>query len=52
VRRLLPHAETHRFPATGHMPQIERAEEFAALVEQFWSRHPAAAPTDPRGGRR
>lgn len=52
VRRLLPRAETHRFPATGHMPQIERAAEFAALVEQFWSRHPAADRTEHRGGRR
>ena len=27
-----PHARAHMFPATGHMPQIERAEEFAGLV--------------------
>ena len=52
VRRLLPHAETHRFPATGHMPQIERAAEFAALVQEFWSRQPAADRTENRGGRR
>jgi 2-hydroxymuconate-semialdehyde hydrolase len=27
-----PHARSHLFPATGHMPQIERPDEFAALV--------------------
>jgi pimeloyl-ACP methyl ester carboxylesterase len=35
ARRLLPHAESHLFTGTGHMPQIERADEFAALVQQF-----------------
>ncbi len=33
----LPKARAHLFPATGHMPQIERAEEFAELVLDFWS---------------
>lgn len=33
----LPHARTHCFAGTGHMPQIERAEEFADLVTKFWS---------------
>lgn len=33
----LPHARTHLFPDTGHMPQIERAEEFAQLVRAFWA---------------
>ncbi|WP_208971265.1 alpha/beta fold hydrolase [Kineococcus rubinsiae] len=54
VRRLLPHAETHVFPGTGHMPQIERAAEFAALAEEFWSRLPAPDPHPQRthpGGR-
>jgi pimeloyl-ACP methyl ester carboxylesterase len=32
----LPHARTHLFPDTGHMPQIERAEAFARLVTNFW----------------
>lgn len=41
----LPHAETHVFAKTGHMPQIERPEEFATLVTDFVSRHsPPAAP--------
>ncbi|MGH3879622.1 MAG: alpha/beta fold hydrolase, partial [Actinophytocola sp.] len=38
AKRLLPHARTHLFTDTGHMPQIERAEEFAALVRDFWKR--------------
>ncbi|OLF10345.1 alpha/beta fold hydrolase [Actinophytocola xanthii] len=37
ARTLLPHVRTHLFPDTGHMPQIERAEEFAALVQKFWA---------------
>lgn len=28
----LPHAQSHLFPDTGHMPQLERPAEFAALV--------------------
>jgi pimeloyl-ACP methyl ester carboxylesterase len=36
AKRLLPHARTHLFTDTGHMPQIERAEEFAELVRGFW----------------
>jgi pimeloyl-ACP methyl ester carboxylesterase len=35
ARRLLPHASSHLFSGTGHMPQIERAEEFATLVLDF-----------------
>lgn len=38
ARRHLPHAESHLFTDTGHMPQIERAEPFAALVRGFWER--------------
>lgn len=37
AKTLLPHARTHLFPDTGHMPQIERAEEFAELVGKFWA---------------
>jgi pimeloyl-ACP methyl ester carboxylesterase len=37
ARALLPHVRTHLFPDTGHMPQIERAEEFAELVRRFWA---------------
>lgn len=40
---LLPGAETHLFPATGHLPMIERAEEFAGLVRQFLRDHPIRA---------
>ncbi len=39
ARTLLPHAETHLFPGTGHMPQIERADEFAALARRFLAAH-------------
>ena len=31
----LPNATSHLFPDTGHMPQIERAEEFAELAAAF-----------------
>ncbi|HEX8931121.1 MAG TPA: alpha/beta fold hydrolase, partial [Actinomycetota bacterium] len=34
ARAALPHARSHLFPQTGHMPQLERPEEFAALVRQ------------------
>lgn len=34
----LPRAESHVFPNTGHVPQIERPDEFAAVVEEFLSR--------------
>jgi pimeloyl-ACP methyl ester carboxylesterase len=37
ARECLPYARTHLFPRTGHMPQIERAEQFADLVHDFWS---------------
>lgn len=35
ARTALPHAEFHLFPRTGHMPQIERADEFASLARDF-----------------
>ncbi len=31
-----PHARTYLFPDTGHVPQIERAEAFSRLVDDFW----------------
>ncbi|GGI01713.1 alpha/beta fold hydrolase [Arthrobacter liuii] len=34
----LPRAESHVFAKTGHMPQIERPDEFAAVVEDFLTR--------------
>ncbi|GAA0997990.1 alpha/beta fold hydrolase [Subtercola frigoramans] len=38
----LPKAETHVFDNTGHMPQIERADEFAVLLHDFLSRRLSA----------
>lgn len=35
ARRLLPHAEAHLFTGIGHMPQIERPDEFATRVLAF-----------------
>ena len=36
ARTYLPRAQTHLFPDTGHMPQVERAEAFSQLLENFW----------------
>jgi pimeloyl-ACP methyl ester carboxylesterase len=42
ARAALPHAQSHLFAGTGHMPQIERPDEFAALVlAQLRSRDPS-----------
>ena len=41
----LPRAESHVFSDTGHMPQIERPDEFAAVVEEFLSRAMAGRQT-------
>ncbi len=38
----LPAAESHMFEKTGHMPQIERPDEFARVVEEFLTRRLAA----------
>jgi cation diffusion facilitator CzcD-associated flavoprotein CzcO/pimeloyl-ACP methyl ester carboxylesterase len=38
----LPRAESHVFAKTGHMPQIERPDEFAGVVEGFLARRLAA----------
>jgi 2-hydroxymuconate-semialdehyde hydrolase len=35
ARTALPHAQSHVFADTGHLPQVERAVEFAALVGPF-----------------
>ena len=35
ARTVFPHAEFHLFEKCGHMPQIEREEEFDALVRAF-----------------
>lgn len=37
ARAAFPKARTHLFRATGHMPQIERAEAFAGLALDFWA---------------
>ncbi|MDQ4116775.1 MAG: alpha/beta fold hydrolase [Actinomycetota bacterium] len=34
----IPHARSHVFGRTGHMPQIERADEFAHVVRRFLGR--------------
>jgi pimeloyl-ACP methyl ester carboxylesterase len=36
AKAALPQARTHLFLDTGHMPQIERAQEFAGLVRHFY----------------
>ncbi|MFC3298430.1 2-hydroxy-6-oxo-6-phenylhexa-2,4-dienoate hydrolase [Arthrobacter agilis] len=38
ARKVFPHAEFHLFERCGHMPQIEREEEFDALVRDFVGR--------------
>ena len=45
VAALLPHASTHAFRNTGHMPQIERAAEFADLIAGFWADAPVGITT-------
>jgi len=35
ARSVYPHARTHLFAQTGHMPQIERASEFNRLALEF-----------------
>ncbi|MGC3863700.1 alpha/beta fold hydrolase [Micromonospora chersina] len=44
ARSRLPSSQGHLFRDTGHMPQIERAAEFEALVRRFWSPPGAASP--------
>ncbi|WP_226344121.1 SDR family NAD(P)-dependent oxidoreductase [Agilicoccus flavus] len=46
--RELPHARSHVFERAGHLPQVERPEEFAALVEDFWA-HAAPIESVPPG---
>ncbi|MFI7519599.1 alpha/beta fold hydrolase [Micromonospora globbae] len=36
ARTLLPAARTHLFRDCGHLPQVERAEEFHRLLLDFW----------------
>jgi 2-hydroxymuconate-semialdehyde hydrolase len=42
ARAAFPHARTHLFPDTGHMPQIERADAFADLSRLFLTAHSSA----------
>ncbi|MEH0110909.1 alpha/beta fold hydrolase [Tersicoccus sp. MR15.9] len=37
VATALPNATLHVFPNTGHLPQVERAEEFSRLIQTFWA---------------
>lgn len=39
----LPRAKTHVFAETGHMPQIERPDEFASLIKAFLTDSTATA---------
>jgi 2-hydroxymuconate-semialdehyde hydrolase len=48
ARAALPWAEWKLYPDTGHMPQIERADDFAALAQAFLAAHPVTACTPPR----
>jgi pimeloyl-ACP methyl ester carboxylesterase len=41
ARAAFPEAQWHLFERTGHMPQIERPEDFAALVRPLLARVPA-----------
>jgi 2-hydroxymuconate-semialdehyde hydrolase len=38
ARAAFPHAQSHMFARTGHMPQIERPEDFAGLVRPMLAR--------------
>lgn len=47
ARRQFPDAQVHLFAATGHMPQIERADEFADLVTAFVENGPTLSASVP-----
>lgn len=52
VRSAIPHARTHLFADTGHMPQVERAADFVtvatAFVDEVARRDgPGGAPQEP-----
>jgi pimeloyl-ACP methyl ester carboxylesterase len=51
ARTHLPRAQTHLFPDTGHMPQVERAEAFSQLLENFWETTGHAALGRSKGDR-
>lgn len=39
ARALIPHAEGHLLPGVGHMPQLECAADFTALLREFLDRN-------------
>jgi 2-hydroxymuconate-semialdehyde hydrolase len=43
ARTAFPQAKTHLFADTGHLPQIERADDFADLTRLFLTAHSRAA---------
>jgi pimeloyl-ACP methyl ester carboxylesterase len=47
----LPNAKTHVFAETGHMPQIERPDQFAALVQTFLTGSATTSTTSREGAR-
>ena len=47
ARRQFPDAQVHLFTATGHMPQIERADEFADLITAFVENGPTLSTSVP-----
>ncbi|MCY1140922.1 alpha/beta fold hydrolase [Actinoplanes sp. Pm04-4] len=47
ARAAFPHAESHLFPDTGHMPQLERPAEFAALTRPLLAAAEARALPSP-----
>lgn len=47
ARRQFPGAQVHLFNGTGHMPQIERPDEFADLVTAFVENGPTLSASVP-----
>jgi pimeloyl-ACP methyl ester carboxylesterase len=35
LQKLMPHSALSVFPNCGHLPQVEKSEEFVQLVTQF-----------------
>jgi NADP-dependent 3-hydroxy acid dehydrogenase YdfG/pimeloyl-ACP methyl ester carboxylesterase len=47
ARQHFPHAQVHLFAGTGHMPQIERPDEFAEVVTAFIENGPTRSAPVP-----